>query len=127
MLGHGAREQRPHQLRRFDQPLRPRGGAKSRKPRRDPRQLRKMIIGDRRALERDAQKLGKIRRERRRKYGIALDDAGIAVGRGFTRPLPIDERDRQAAFGELERDGCADNAGSENDDIGVRQDDLRCR
>jgi hypothetical protein len=39
--------------------------------------------------------------------------------------MPIHERDRHAALGEMHRDGRADNAGSEHGDIGVRQDNLR--
>jgi hypothetical protein len=85
-----------------------------------------VIIGDRRALERDACQLRPIGRERRRKYRVAFDYAGIAVGGRLTRPAPVDERDREAALGEMNRDGRADDAGSENDDIGMGQDSLRC-
>ena len=55
VLGDCARKQRPHQLRGLDQPCRLRCGAERREPRRDLRQKREMIVGFRRALERDAQ------------------------------------------------------------------------
>ena len=126
VFGDRAREQRPHQPRSLDQPLRLRGGAKRRQPGRDPRQIRQVIVGDRRAFERDARKLDQARRKRRRKNGIALDDAGIAVGGALARPAAVDQRDRQAALDEMDRDRGADDAGAEHDDIGARQESLRC-
>ena len=57
VLGDRARKQRPHELRGLDQSRRLRSGAECRKPRRDPRQKRDVIIRLRRAFERDAQKL----------------------------------------------------------------------
>ena len=85
-----------------------------------------MIIGFRRALERDPQQRRQSRRKRRRKDGVAFDDAGIAVGRPLARPAAIDQRDREAALGEMQRDRGADDAGSKHDDIGARHEDLRC-
>ena len=86
VLGNGAREQWAHHLRGLDQPRRLRRGTKRGKPRRDLRQERQVIVRRRRALERDAQKLGKARRERGRKHRIAFDDAGIAIGGALARP-----------------------------------------
>ena len=58
VLADRARKQWPHQLCRLDQALRRRRGAKSRQPRRDPRQMRQVIVGYRRALQRDPRQLG---------------------------------------------------------------------
>ena len=126
VLGDRAREQRPHQPRSLDQPLRLRVGAERGQPGRNPRQMRGVIIDHRRAFERDAGELDPVRRERRRKNRIALDDAGIAVGGALARPAPVDQRNRQAALDKVDRDRGADNAGSKHDDIGVRQENLRC-
>ena len=80
-----------------------------------------MIIRNRRTLERDTDDLGKARRERGGKHRVAFDDAGIAVGRALPGPATVDQRNRQSAFGEVDRDGCADDAGTEHDDVGARQ------
>ena len=125
MFGDRAREQRPHRVRGLDQPLRPRRGAEGQQPRRDRRQERQMIIRFRRLLERDAQQRRPARREGCRKDGIAFDDAGIAVGGALARAAAVDQRDRQAALGEVHRDAGADNAGSEHDGIGARHTGLR--
>ena len=101
VLGDRAGHQRPDDLRGLDQPRRLRRGAEGEQPRRDFRQKRQMIIGFRRALERNAQERRKARRERRRKDRVAFDDAGIAVGRALARPAAIDQRDRDAALGEM--------------------------
>ena len=58
------------------------------------------------------------------KIRIALDDPGIAVGGLLARPTPVDERDRQPAFGEVKGGGDADDAGAQNDRIGTRHDFL---
>ena len=71
-------------------------------------------------------KLRQSRRKRRRENGVALDDAGIAEEVPSPGPAAIDQRDRQAALDEMDRDGRADDAGAEYDDIGVRQGSLRC-
>src|SRR5580704_1943905 len=81
-----------------------------------------MIIGERGTLERNAQQRSPVRRERRRKDGIAFDDAGIAVGGALTRPAAVDERNRDPPFDEMDRDGRADDAGSEHDDVGARHE-----
>ena len=94
MLGDRAREQGPHRLCGLDQPLRLRRGAERQKPGRDLRQKREVIIGEWRALERDAKKRRPIRRKRRRKDGVALDDAGIAVGGPLARAAAVDQRHR---------------------------------
>jgi hypothetical protein len=39
--------------------------------------------------------------------------------------VPIDQRDRQATLGEVDRDGSANDAGSNHDDVGTRQKNLR--
>ena len=126
MLGNGARQQRPHDLSGFDEARRLRGGAKRREPGRDRPQEPEVIIGQRRPLQRDARHFGKARGKGRRKYGIALDDAGIAVGRAPPRLAAIDERHRQAALDQRQSDRGADDPGAKHDDIGARQDTLRC-
>ena len=88
--------------------------------------MRQVVVGDRRALERDTRKFGKARREGRGKNRIAFDDAGIAVGGPLPRLAAVDQGNRQAAFGEVNGDCGADNSGSKHDDIGVRQDNLHC-
>ena len=120
VLAHRPRKQRPHQPRGLDQSRRLRGGAERQKPRRDLRQKRQMVIGNRRTLERDAQQLVPMRRKRRRKNRVAFDDAGIAVGRALARPAAIDQRDRKTALDEMQRDRGADDAGAQDDDIGSR-------
>src|SRR5208282_5306830 len=119
MLGNRAAKQRPHQLRRLDQTRRPRSGAKGCQPGHDPRQVREMIVGPRRTFERNAEKLHPIRRKAGWKYGVALDDARIAVGGALARPGAVDQRDPEAALGEMNGDRGADNAGAEHDDIGT--------
>ena len=122
MLGNGTREQRPHRFCCFDQPRRPRRSDESREPRRGARQKAEVIIDLRRALERDAQERAPIRRKGRRKERLAGDDAGVAVGGPLAHRAAVDERDRQAALGEMDRAAGADNAGAEHDDIGLRHE-----
>src|SRR5208282_5320227 len=105
--------------RRLDQTRRPRSGAKGCQPGHDPRQVREMIVGPRRTFERDAEKLHPIRRKAGWKYGVALDDARIAVRGALARPRAVDQRDPEAALGEMNGDRGADNAGAEHDDIGM--------
>ncbi len=116
-----ARHQRTHQLRGLKQPVGPRRRPESHQPRRNARQIREVIIRHRRTFERDAKEVGKFRRKRRRKDGIAFDNAGIAVGGTLPRSLPIDQRNRHAALGKMQCHRRADHAGPKNDDIRVRQ------
>src|SRR5262249_14843336 len=51
---------------------------------------------------------------------VAFDHAGIAVRGFFARRAAIDERNGEAALGEVERDRGADNAGAEHDGIAAR-------
>ena len=120
MLGNRAREQRPHRLRGFGQSLRLRRGAEGQQPGRDLRQEREMIIGERRAFERNAKKRRPIRRECRRKDGVALDNAGIAIRGPLARAAAVDQRHRAAALDQMQCDRGADDAGSQHDDIGAR-------
>jgi hypothetical protein len=112
-----AREQRAHRPRGLDQPLRLRAGAKFHEPRRDLRQEAQVIVGFRRALERHPQQRDRVGREGGRKDGVAFDHAGIAVRGFFARRAAIDERNAEAALGEVQRDRCADNTGAEHDGI----------
>jgi hypothetical protein len=84
-----------------------------------------VIIDDRRAFKCDLRKVGEIRREGRRKYRITFDNSGIAIGCALTRALPIDQRDRQTALGEMDSNGGADDTRAEHHDIRARQKDLR--
>ena len=84
-----------------------------------------MIIRNRRTLERDTDDLGKARRERGGKHRVAFDDAGIAVGGPLPGPLPVDQRHRQAALGEVDGNGRTDDAGAKHDDVGTGQESLR--
>src|SRR5580658_6878674 len=83
-----------------------------------------VIIDDWRAFQCDLREVGKTRRECRWKYRIALDNSGIAMGCALTRALPIDQGDRQAALGEMESNGGADDTRTEHHDIRARQNDL---
>src|SRR5215470_14489766 len=71
------------------------------------------------ALERDLNELLQAARKRGRKHAGADNDAGVAVARLLARTAPVDQRDRQTAFGKVQRDRCADNAGAQNDCIGT--------
>ena len=126
VLGDRARQQRPHHFCGLDQPCRLRRGTKSQKPGRDPRQMPEVIIGDRRTLQCDAYELRKARREGGGKHRIAFDNAGVAIGGSLPRPAAVDQRNRQAAFGEVDRNRGADNSGSKHDDVSVRQENLQC-
>ena len=68
-----------------------------------------MIVGFRRALERDAKQRQPIRRKGLRKDGVAFDDAGIAVGGPLRRPGAVDQRNRKPAFDEMQRDRGSDD------------------
>ncbi len=121
MLFDRARKQRPHESRGFDQPLRLRCRAEGHEPRRDRRQKPEVIVGNGGAFQRDARQHRPARRKRGGKDRVALDDAGIAVGRALARAGSVDQRYRYAAFCQMKRDRRADDPGSEHDDIGVRQ------
>src|SRR5215475_3355445 len=73
-----------------------------------------MIIGLAGAFKRDAKQCVKMRRKRRRKYCVALDDTGVAVGRLFADRRAVDQGNTEPAFCEMQRHRCADNAGTEN-------------
>src|SRR5215470_14397293 len=55
-----------------------------------------------------------MRRKRRRKYCVALDDTGVAVGCLLADPRAVDQDNTETAFCEMQRHRCADNAGTEN-------------
>ena len=84
-----------------------------------------MIVGLRGPLERDARELNEARRKGRRKDGIALDDAGIAVGRALPRLAAVNERHREAALDEGKGNRSADDPGAKHDNVTARQDNLR--
>ena len=92
---------------------------------RDADEMPSVIIDDGRAFQRDLREVGEIRREGRWEYRIAFDNSGIAIGRALTRALPVDQGDRQAALGEMDGNGGADDTRAEHHDIRARQDDLR--
>ena len=81
-----------------------------------------MIVRLRRALERDLDQLGQAARKRGREHARADDHAGVAVARLLARPTLVDQRDRQALLGEVQRHTGADDAGSENDCVGTRHE-----
>src|SRR5262249_14696930 len=83
-------------------------------PWRHARQERQMIVGLAGALECDAQECACIRWEGRRKYRVALDDAGVAIGGLLADSCPINQSHAQPAFGEMQRYRRADNSGAEN-------------
>jgi len=120
VLGERAREQRAHQPRGLDQSLGTRSGAKLQEPGRNLRQEAQVIIGFRRALERDPQQRDRIRGEGGRKDGVAFDHAGIAVRGLFAGCAAIQKRNRKPALGEMQPNGGADNAGTEHDGIDAR-------
>src|SRR5262249_51100342 len=120
VLSERARKQRAHQPRGLDQALRTRGGAKLEKPGRDLRQEGQVIIGLRRALERDPQQRDRIRGEGGRKDGVAFDHAGIAVRGLLAGCAAIEERNRKPVLGEMQPNRGADNAGTEHDGIDAR-------
>ncbi len=120
MLGERMREQRPHQPRGLNQALGARSGTKRDEPRRKLRQKAQVIVGFRRALERHAQERDRVGRKGGRKDGVAFDHPGIAVGGLFADRTAIDERNRKAAFGEVQRDRGANNAGTEHDSVEAR-------
>src|SRR6185312_4473442 len=78
-----------------------------------------MIIGVACPLERDACERCPRRREGRRQYRIALDDAGIAEGGLLACACALNQRHCHAALGEMQRDACADDAGAQNDRVGA--------
>ena len=80
------------------------GGAKRQQPRYDLRQEAQVIIGLGRTLERDLQQGDRVRREDRREDGVALDDAGVAVGGLLARRAPVEERNGKPPFGEMQPD-----------------------
>src|SRR5262249_44721138 len=55
-----------------------------------------------------------MRRKRRGKYCVALDDTGVAVGCLLADPRAVDQGNTEPAFCEMQRHRCADNAGTEN-------------
>ena len=63
-----------------------------------------MVIGLRRALERDPQQRDRIRREGGGKDGITFDHAGIAVGGLFARRAAVHEGNGKPALGEMQPD-----------------------
>ena len=127
VLGDRAHKKRPHQLGGLDEALGPRRGVECGKPRRDLRQKSQMVVGFRRALERDAKQCHPIRRKGLRKDGVAFDNAGIAVGGPLPRTSAVDQRNRKPALDEMQRDRGSDDAGSQHDDIGPRHSkSLRC-
>jgi hypothetical protein len=119
VLSHRARKQRADQPRVLDEPRRARDRAERQQPGQRLRQKRQMVIGLAGALERDAQQRGRIGGKRRRQDRVALDDAGIAERGLFAHAGAIEQRDAQAALGEMQRDRSADNAGAEHDCIGA--------
>src|SRR3954468_10386128 len=54
-----------------------------------------------------------------RQERIALDDAGVAVGRLLARTTAVDQCYRKAALGEMESNRGADDAGAEHDGVGI--------
>ena len=78
-----------------------------------------MVVRLRRLLERDPQSAREASPESRRKQRVGLDDAGIAVGGALARLAAVDQRDREAALGEVQRDRGADDAGAEHDRVGA--------
>ena len=48
---------------------------------------------------------------------VAFEHSGVAVGRPLARPLPVDERDRDAALGQMQCDRRADDAGTQNQNV----------
>jgi hypothetical protein len=79
-----------------------------------------MVVGLRRALEDDPQAFSPIRRKCRREDSIALDYTGIAVRGGFPCTAAVDQRNRQAALGEVNANRNADNPGPKNNYIAAR-------
>src|SRR5215475_7872662 len=55
-----------------------------------------------------------MRRKRRRKYCVALDNTGVAVGCLLADPRAVDQDNTETAFCEMQRHRCADNARTEN-------------
>ena len=45
-------------------------------------------------------------------YRVAFDDSGVAIGSLLADARAIDQGDTQTAFGEMQGDRCADNAGA---------------
>ena len=119
MLADRAAKQRPDKMRGLEQPLRLRGGAERHQPGRDPGQEREAIIGFTRALECDAHERAKVRRESRRKNGVALDNAGITERGLLAEAGAIDQRNAKPALGEMQRHAGADDAGAQNDRVGT--------
>jgi hypothetical protein len=103
-----------------DAALERRVGAVGQQPGRDRRQERQVIVGFGRALSRNPRQRAEAGRERVRKQRIALDHPGIAIGCLLPRRAAVQERDREAALDEVQRDRGADDAGTEHDGVSSR-------
>ncbi len=125
VLGDRGGHQRAQLDRAVLQLLRRRPAVICDQPRRDLQEIAPMVVRLGRALERDLDELLQAARERGRKHARADDDAGVAVARLLAGPAPVDQRDRQPALDQMQRDRRADNAGSQNDCIGTRHEDPR--
>ena len=117
VLRHRARKQRTHRPGRRHQARGRRRSTKFEQPWCDLRQEGQVIVGFRRAFERDAQQGDGVRRKGRWKDGVALDRPRVAVGGLLARRAAIEQRDSQAALGQMQSDGGADNAGTKHDGI----------
>ena len=126
VLGDGACQEGPHDLRGFDETRGLRGCAKRQKPRRDLGQEPEVIVGQRGTLQRNPRKLGEACRKGSRENRIALDNARVAVGRALPGLAAVDERHGEPALDQMKRDRGADDTGSKHDNVTARQENLRC-
>jgi hypothetical protein len=66
--------------------------------------------------------LGGVARKSDRQHAAGFDQAGIAVRRLLARAAAVDERRRNPALGEMDRNRHADHPGAENEHFPLWQD-----
>ena len=85
--------------------------------RRDRRQRRGMVVGIDRAVDGVARQRAEIVRKPIRVDRLALDQPGIAERRLRSRPPPVEQDHRAAAFLQVNRHAHPDDAGPQNDNV----------
>src|SRR3954468_24161142 len=74
--------------------------------------------------ERDPQQRPHTRRKRMRKKRVAFQHAGIAVRCALARPLPVNQRHRDSALGEMQGKRGADDPSAEHDYVAACHSNL---
>ena len=127
VLAHRAGEQRPHRPHGLDEVLRRGIAAEREQPGSDLREKADVVVGFRRALERNADERGETRGKARREQRVALDDAGVAIRRALPRLAAVHQRDGKSALGEVEGHRDTDDTGAEHDRVGASHETFPVR